>query len=122
MRRLVRGALSIDSRGGAHDRHSRWCRALCALRPTCALRVASEIAGRALALDPGRAAASSYAGTDGVPAVLPRAWFEGLMGLAGDRGARDLLRTRAHDVNVIEFLGLANDVDRPTDLARLRSR
>jgi len=42
--------------------------------------------------------------------------------LAGDRGARDLLRTRAHDVNVIEFLGLANDVDGPTDLARLRSR
>jgi len=71
--------------------------------------------------DPGRAAASSYAGTVGVPAVLPRTWFEGLMGLTGDRGARDLLRTRAHDVNIIESLGLANDVDGPSDLARLRS-
>ena len=72
--------------------------------------------------DPGRAAASSYAGTVGVPAVLPRTWFEELGGLAGDRGARDLLRTRAHDVNVIESPGLANDMDGPADLARLRSR
>jgi CTP:molybdopterin cytidylyltransferase MocA len=43
------------------------------------------------------------------------------MRFAGDRGARDLLRTRAHDVNVIEAPGLANDVDRPADLARLSS-
>jgi CTP:molybdopterin cytidylyltransferase MocA len=54
--------------------------------------------------------------------VLPRTWFEGLMGLAGDRGARDLLRTRVQNVNVIESPDLANDVDSPADLARLRSR
>jgi len=73
-------------------------------------------------MDPARAAASSYAGTLGVPAVLPRAWFEGLTGLAGDRGARDLLRARAHEVTAVESPGLANDVDGPADLERLRSR
>jgi CTP:molybdopterin cytidylyltransferase MocA len=37
-------------------------------------------------------AASRYCGVIGVPAVFPRSSFPSLMMLAGDRGARDVLR------------------------------
>jgi molybdenum cofactor cytidylyltransferase len=64
---------------------------------------------------PGRAAASAYAGVLGVPALLPRAWFDALC-LDGDRGARDLLRERADQVTALAAPGLAHDIDRPADL------
>jgi CTP:molybdopterin cytidylyltransferase MocA len=66
--------------------------------------------------DPSRAAASAYAGVLGVPALLPRAWFPELAALGGDRGARDLLRQRARDVQAVACFPLARDIDTPTDL------
>jgi CTP:molybdopterin cytidylyltransferase MocA len=72
--------------------------------------------------DPGRATASAYAGTIGVPAVLPRGWFHELLTLAGDQGARELLRGRRSDVEAIEAPWLVDDVDRPRDLERLARR
>lgn len=65
--------------------------------------------------DPDHAAASAYAGVLGVPALLPRAWFEALC-LDGDRGARDLLRERSDRVTAIAAPDLSRDVDHPTDL------
>jgi len=70
---------------------------------------------------PQRAAASAYAGTLGVPAVLPRSWFSGLLALSGDRGARELLRSRPHEVSAVEAPTLAADLDRAADLERLRT-
>ena len=68
--------------------------------------------------DPRAAAASGYAGTIGVPAVLPRAWFDSLLDGDGDHGARDLLRTRRDQVRVIDAAALALDLDSAADLER----
>ncbi len=68
---------------------------------------------------PAFAAASGYAGTVGVPAVLPRAWFPRLTAAHGDRGARDLLREGAGEVRVVQDERLAHDVDRPEEAAGL---
>ena len=70
---------------------------------------------------PQRAAASAYAGTLGVPAVLPRSWFSGLLSLTGDRGARDLLRSRRHEVMAVAAPTLAAEVDSLADLDRLKA-
>jgi len=67
---------------------------------------------------PARASASAYAGVLGVPALLPRAWFAGILRLRGDTGARALLRERADDVIAIAAPALARDLDTPDDLAR----
>ncbi|HMM66077.1 MAG TPA: nucleotidyltransferase family protein [Dokdonella sp.] len=64
------------------------------------------------------AAASGYAGTAGVPALLPRAWFKQLAMASGDSGARDLLRTRADQVRVVSAPHLERDIDFPGDLER----
>ena len=69
--------------------------------------------------EPTFAAASGYAGTVGVPAVLPREWFPRLMAARGDRGARDLLREHAGEIRVVPDERLGADVDRPEDAARL---
>jgi CTP:molybdopterin cytidylyltransferase MocA len=68
---------------------------------------------------PLRAVASGYAGTLGVPAVVPRTWFKDFETLTGDQGARDLLRARATRVEVVQAPALAADLDRPADLARM---
>lgn len=65
---------------------------------------------------PSRAAASAYAGVLGVPALLPRAWFDELAQLRGDVGARALLRARASGVVAVAAPALARDVDVEADL------
>ena len=69
--------------------------------------------------NPRGAAASSYAGRLGVPALLPRAWFADLMATAGDQGARELLARRRADVAAVVNEALALDVDRDEDLSRI---
>ncbi|WP_440224953.1 nucleotidyltransferase family protein [Dokdonella sp. MW10] len=71
---------------------------------------------------PEHAVASGYADTLGVPAVLPRAWFTGLATLQGDRGARDLLRARRAEVEIVAAPALAADLDTTGDLARWSGR
>ena len=65
---------------------------------------------------PQRAVASAYAGVIGVPALLPRAWFDAIAALRGDTGARDLLRARA-DVVALAAPALVRDIDVPSDLS-----
>ena len=64
---------------------------------------------------PAGACASAYAGTIGVPALLPRAWFADVQALRGDCGARDLLRGRVDEVIAIDAPLLARDLDTPAD-------
>jgi len=71
--------------------------------------------------DPRLAVASQYSGTTGVPALLPRGWFDALRGLSGDRGARDLLRERSTEVVTVRAEMLERDLDVSADLDRLRS-
>lgn len=84
-------------------------------------------AGHLLALrdawrrQPERSVASAYAGVLGVPALLPRNWFDELAHLAGDIGARGLLRARAAEVIAIAAPMLEHDIDTETDL-RMRWR
>lgn len=66
---------------------------------------------------PDRAAASGYAGVLGVPAVLPRGWFDDIARLRGDVGARMLLRARADQVASVPAPALEHDLDTPADLA-----
>lgn len=67
-------------------------------------------------LFPERAAASLYADTIGVPAMLPRSWFDQLINSDGDQGARELLRLRRIEVHGIPAPTLAHDIDTLADL------
>lgn len=60
--------------------------------------------------------ASGYSGRKGVPAYLPRAFFDTLLALRGDLGARDILR----DARVIPLPGGELDIDTLQDLERAR--
>lgn len=71
---------------------------------------------RALAADPSAAAASSYAGTIGIPAYFPCSSFDLLVQLQGDRGARDLLT----DARKISADCLSLDIDTEDDLRYAR--
>jgi CTP:molybdopterin cytidylyltransferase MocA len=65
-----------------------------------------------------RGVASFYAGRLGVPALLPRAWFDAL-DAQSDRGMRDLLAVRADRIDAIANERLALDIDHPDDLRYL---
>lgn len=60
--------------------------------------------------------ASRYADRNGVPAFFPKRYFDELMRLSGDVGARDLLRS----AEVVELEDGDLDVDTAADLERAR--
>jgi len=62
-----------------------------------------------------RAVGSRYDGSIGVPAIFPRAHFDRLYALEGDRGAKSLLRG---DVVAIDWPDGAVDVDTEADVSR----
>jgi CTP:molybdopterin cytidylyltransferase MocA len=68
------------------------------------------------ARDPQRPAACAYAGTLGVPALLPRRLFPDLLALQGDRGAKAILQHE--NAALLPFPEGALDFDRPEDLRR----
>ena len=63
---------------------------------------------------PHRAVGSAYANIVGVPAVLPRSWFEHILTVQGDRGARARLREDP-EVIWIDAPELAQDIDTAQD-------
>lgn len=67
---------------------------------------------------PGLLTASRYAGTLGIPAVFPRAWFPALFALRGDCGARPLLSGAI----AIDWPAGERDLDTPADLEALLRR
>ncbi|WP_243383197.1 nucleotidyltransferase family protein [Geothrix alkalitolerans] len=66
------------------------------------------------ATDPDRPAACAYAGTLGIPAVLPRRCFPDLLALRGDVGAKAILLREA--AQGLPFSEGARDLDFPEDL------
>ena len=64
---------------------------------------------------PGRMVASSYGEKIGVPAIFPATYFDDLIKIRGDHGARELLRQHADEVTVVSFLGGAVDIDTAQD-------
>ena len=83
--------------------------------------VDAELLGALLKLateNPERPAACAYAGSLGIPAVLPRRFFSELMALQGDRGAKAIVLREPSAA--LPFPQGAEDLDTPGDLARLR--
>ena len=64
--------------------------------------------------------ASSYANTLGVPALFDRSFFETLIALPNDSGAKSLIETHPGDTASIEFEAGAIDIDTPEDFERLK--
>lgn len=69
---------------------------------------------------PTRGAASFYANKPGVPALLPRTWFDAL-DTRGDRGMREVLMQRAEFIDAVADESLAFDLDHADDLLSLRA-
>jgi molybdenum cofactor cytidylyltransferase len=65
------------------------------------------------------AAASSYAGKMGTPALFHRHLFSELLQLHGDTGARKLLAKHEGEVASVPFEEGSMDIDTPEDYARL---
>jgi len=63
--------------------------------------------------------ASHYAGKDGPPVIFPRALFDELQALEGDRGARPVIAANEERVIRVAFEPAARDIDRPADLDAL---
>lgn len=68
---------------------------------------------------PATAAASSYGGTLGVPAIFPRAHYTALLQLHGDQGAARLLRAERTGVTQLAWAEGEAELDTPEDLAKL---
>jgi CTP:molybdopterin cytidylyltransferase MocA len=64
------------------------------------------------------AAAASYAGGIGVPAIFPRTAFPSLLQLRGDRGAQAWLKAHADRVVAVPMPRAAVDIDTVEDLQR----
>lgn len=63
--------------------------------------------------------AAQFGDVVGPPCLFPRAFFQELLQLTGDRGARRLLREHACRVVALPMAAAAVDIDTPTDAARL---
>ncbi len=58
-----------------------------------------------------------YAGQVGVPALFSPRYFNELLNLTGDRGAKPVMMKHAYDCATILFAGGAVDLDTPEDVA-----
>lgn len=65
--------------------------------------------------------ACEYGGTLGVPALFSRSLFAELIGLKGDRGAKQMIKEYAQQVLSISFPEGAIDIDTPRDYEQLHS-
>jgi len=65
-------------------------------------------------------AACRYAGTIGTPAIFPRRLFKDLLKLPRAHGAKSILQSHAADLITIPFPGGDEDIDTPSDRARVK--
>ncbi|MGH7128434.1 MAG: nucleotidyltransferase family protein [Planctomycetaceae bacterium] len=63
--------------------------------------------------------ATAFSGTAGPPALLPAHYFDRLLALRGDRGARAIIAGAGARLRTVPFGPAAVDVDRPDDLVKL---
>jgi molybdenum cofactor cytidylyltransferase len=68
---------------------------------------------------PEQAVASGYAGTFGIPAVVPARLFPALRELRGDRGAKEVLRREGRQLEVFELPAGHLDIDDRIAASRL---
>lgn len=65
--------------------------------------------------------ACAYSGTLGIPALFARDFFEDLLALADEEGAKSIIATWPGDTVPVEFPGGALDIDTPEDSQQLSS-
>jgi molybdenum cofactor cytidylyltransferase len=66
--------------------------------------------------------ASAYADTIGTPVLFTQKYFDALLSLTGDEGAKKILKTHADDVATIDFPQGAIDIDTKKDYEDLLDR
>ena len=66
--------------------------------------------------------ASAYANTIGTPALFTIKYFDALMGLAGDQGAKGLLKKYSEDLATVDFPDGYIDIDTQEDYENLLKR
>lgn len=64
--------------------------------------------------------ASSYSGAAGTPVLFSSAYFDKLMNLKGQEGAKKLLNSYAGDVSLVPFDKGEIDIDTPDDYLKLK--
>lgn len=72
--------------------------------------------------NPEKIIASKYADTTGVPAIIPRTYFQQLLKLTGDEGAKKILARFSNDVVTVPIPEAEYDIDTQEDFARLLFR
>lgn len=63
--------------------------------------------------------ASTYGESFGVPAIFPRKFYEDLLKVKGDKGARNLLNDKKFPVKTVNFKVDLMDIDSPDDYNKL---
>jgi xanthine dehydrogenase accessory factor len=71
---------------------------------------------------PANIAGAAYAGTCGVPAVFPRAFFAELLKLTGDHGAREIIERHAASVTAVPMPEAELDIDTQDDYSAMLMR
>jgi molybdenum cofactor cytidylyltransferase len=66
--------------------------------------------------------ASRYRDSPGVPALFHNSFFDKLLSLKGDRGARNLLKDEAESVALVEFPEGEIDIDTMNDFNELNEK
>lgn len=119
-----REGMASSIRAGIRALERRWPEVGAALLLACDQpRLEGRVVRRLLARAgraPSAIVASRYAGRDGIPVLFPRERFPELARLRGERGARSLLRRHPGSVARVAWPGGAEDLDRLSDLDRLR--
>ncbi len=72
--------------------------------------------------NPEKIIASNYADTTGVPAIIPRSYFQQVLKLTGDEGAKKLLARFSNEVITVPIPEAEYDIDTQEDFARLLFR
>lgn len=69
--------------------------------------------------NPQHIAASAYAGTIGTPVLFTQKYFDALMNLKGDEGARKIILAHKEDVATVDFQKGNLDIDTKADFEKL---
>jgi molybdenum cofactor cytidylyltransferase len=65
---------------------------------------------------------AKYADTLGVPALFSKKYFEKLMNLEGEQGAKKIIQQNLEDVETFTFEEGAIDIDTPSDYENLKTK
>jgi molybdenum cofactor cytidylyltransferase len=113
---LWRGGIGTSIRAGVeHVRTSDALIILACDQPHVSVSVLLQFVARQQE-SPHSMVAAAYAGTFGIPALFPRAFFDNLLSLGDNEGAKALLTAEPDKLVLVDFPAGAIDIDTPEDL------